>query len=46
MGGQHETIIPSKLNYIPLLSHKANNSKLKLTIRFNISIYDNIIDYL
>ena len=46
MRGQRKTLIPSKVNYITLLSYQTNNTKVKLTIRFNISIYDNKIDYL
>ncbi len=45
MGNQHETLIPSRLKYITLLSHKTNNDKLKLIISFNASIYDNMMDY-
>ncbi len=45
MSNQYRTLIPSKLDYATLLSHKTN-TKLKLTIEFNISIHDNIIDYL
>ena len=46
MGNQRETLIPSRLKYITLLSYQINNTKFRLTIRFNISIYDNIMDYL
>lgn len=46
MGNQHKTLIPSSLKYITLLSHYTNNTKLKLTIGFNPSIYDNMIDHL
>lgn len=46
MGNQRETIIPSRLNYIALISHKTNNTKLKLIIGFNTFVCDNIIDYL
>jgi len=46
MGNQHETLIPSKLKYITLLSHKTNNSELRSTIGFNAFIYNNTIDYL
>ncbi len=46
MGNQYETLIPSKLKYITLLSHQTNNTKLKLTIGFNASTYNNTIDYL
>lgn len=45
MSNQYESLIPSKLNYIPLTFHKTNNNKLKLTIGFNICIYDSEIDY-
>lgn len=45
MNGQRKTIIPSKLDYIPLIFHKTNNTKPKVTIEFSISIYDNMIDY-
>ena len=46
MGNQRETLIPSGLKYITLLSHQTNNSEVKSTIGFNTFIYDNIIDYL
>jgi hypothetical protein len=46
MGNQYETLIPSILKYITLLSHQTNNTELKLTIELNACIYDNIIDYL
>ncbi len=46
MGNQRQTLTPSKLNYITLLSHQTNNTELKLTIGFNISIYDNVMDYI
>ena len=46
MGNQHETLIPSKLNYIPSTFHKTNNNKLKLIIGFNAFIYNSGIDYL
>ncbi len=46
MGNQREILVPSRLKYITLLSHQTNNTKLELTIGFNASIYDNIIDYL
>ncbi len=46
MGNQYETLIPSRLKHITLIFHKTNNIKVKLTIEFNISIYDNTIDYL
>ncbi len=46
MGNQYETIIPSRLNYITLLSLQTNNTERKSTIGFNASIYDNTIDYL
>ncbi len=46
MGGQYETLIPSKLNYILLTSHQTNNSGLNSIIGFNASIYDSRIDYL
>ncbi len=29
MGNQHETIIPSRIKYITLLSHQTNNIELK-----------------
>ncbi len=41
MGNQRQTLIPSKLDYVPLAFHETNNTKLKLIIRANISIYDN-----
>ena len=46
MGNQYETLIPSKLNYIPLTFHQTNNTKLNQLTGLNISIYDDIIDYL
>ena len=46
MSNQRETLIPSKLEYSPLFSHKTNNAELKSIIEFNTSIYSNIIDYL
>jgi len=46
MSNQCETLIPSKLSYITLLSHQTNKTKLKLTIEFTASIYDNKINYL
>ncbi len=45
MGNQYETLVPSKLNYITLLSHKTNNTKVKLIIGFNVPTYDNRIGY-
>jgi len=35
MGNQCETLIPSRLKYITLLSHQTNNSKFKSIIGFN-----------
>jgi len=46
MGNQHETLIPSRLDYITSLSHETNNTQPGLTLGFNASIYDNSIDYL
>lgn len=46
MGNQRETLIPSRLKYITLLSHQTNNTELKSTTRFNVSIYNSTIDYL
>lgn len=46
MGNQRETLIPSRLKYVTLLSHQTNNSEVKSIIGFNASIYDNTIDYL
>ncbi len=46
MHGQRKTLIPSKLNHIPLTFHKTNNTKLKSIIACNASIYGNTIDYL
>lgn len=46
MGNQYKTLIPSRLNYITLISHQTNNAKLKLIIEFNASIYNNTINYL
>ncbi len=45
MENQYQTIIPSKLNYIPLTFHKINNTKFTLIIGFDDFIYDNIMDY-
>ncbi len=45
MGNQRENLIPSRSKYITLLSHQNNNTELKSIIGFNISIYDNIMDY-
>ena len=45
MDNQYETLIPSKLKYIPLTFHKTNNEP-ELITAFNTSIYDNTIDYL
>ena len=46
MDNQYDALVPYRLEYISLTFHKANNTKLKLTIELNISIYDNRIDYL
>ncbi len=46
MGNQRQTLIPSKLNYITLLSHQTKNTELKSIVAFNASTYDNGIDYL
>ncbi len=46
MGNQYETLIPSRLKYITLLSHQTNNSQFKSIIGFNASIHNNAIDYL
>ena len=46
MGNQRETLIPSRLKYITLLSHQTNNSEVKSTIGFNAFIYNSAIDYL
>ena len=35
MGSQRQTLIPSRLEYITLLSHQTNNTELKSTIGFN-----------
>ncbi len=45
MGNQHETIIPSRLKYITLLSRQTNNSEVKSIVGFNTFSYDNTIDY-
>ncbi|GAI94363.1 unnamed protein product [marine sediment metagenome] len=45
MGGQRETLLPPRLNYITLLSHQTNYSKLKSIIGFNAPIYNNTVDY-
>jgi len=46
MGNQYETLIPSRLKYIALLSHQTSNSELKSTVGFNASIHNNTRDYL
>ena len=46
MGNQRETLIPSRLKYITLLSHQTNNSELKSTIGFNTLLHNSGIDYL
>ncbi len=46
MGNQRGTLIPSKLNYITLLSHQINNSELRSTIGFNAYIYGDMMGYL
>ena len=46
MGNQRQTLIPSRLKYITLLSHQTNNSQSKSIIGFNASIYNNTMDYL
>jgi len=46
MGNQRETLIPSRLKYITLLSHQTNNSQLESIIGFNAFICNNTIDYL
>ncbi len=46
MGNQRETLIPSRLKYITLLSHQTNNSQFKSIIGLNASIYNSGIDYL
>ena len=46
MGNQYETLIPSKLNHITLLSHQTNNTEHESIIEFNTLIYSNTIDYL
>ena len=46
MDNQYENLIPSKLEYITLLSDKTNNTKVELIIGFNSFIYDDIIGYL
>ena len=46
MDNQYDALVPYRLEYISLTFHKANNTKLKLTIELNISIYDNRINYL
>ncbi len=45
MGNQYETLIPSRLKHISLLSHQTNNSQVK-SIKLNASIYNNTMDYL
>ncbi len=46
MGSQRETLNPSKLKYVTLLSHETNNSEVKSIIGFNVFIYNTIVDYL
>ncbi len=46
MGGQSETLIPSRLKYITLLSHQTNNTELKSTIGFNAPVCNNTMSYL
>lgn len=46
MDNQCETLIPCRLEYVPLLFHPTNNSQLESMIGFNASIYNNAIDYL
>ena len=46
MRNQYETLIPSRLKYITLLSHQANNTELKLVIGFNAFIYTSTTNYL
>lgn len=46
MGSQRENLIPSRLEYITLLSHQTDNSQFKLIIGINASIYNNVINYL
>ena len=46
MGNQRETLIPSRLKYMTLLSHQTNNSQFKSIIGLSAFIYNNTIDYL
>jgi len=46
MGNQCETLIPSRLKYITLLSHQTNNTELKSIIGFNAFIYNSATNYL
>ncbi len=46
MHGQRKTLIPSRLNYIPVLSYQTNNNKPRSTIGFNSSIHNNTTDNL
>ncbi len=46
MGGQRETLTPSRLKYTTLSFHQTNDTELKSTIKSNASIYNNTIDYL
>ncbi len=46
MGNQCQTLIPSSVEYMTLLSHQTNNCQFKSIIGFNASTYDNGIDYL
>ncbi len=43
MGNQYQSIVPSKLNYITLLSHRTNDTELTSTVEFNTSGYDDAI---
>jgi len=46
MGNQHETLIPSRLEYVTSLSHQTDNSQFKSIIGFNAFVYNNVIDYI
>ncbi len=46
MGNQRKTLIPSRLEYITLLSRQTNNTELKSMIGFNALVDNNPIDCL
>ena len=42
MGSQHETLIPSRLEYKTLLSHQTNNTEFESIIGLNTFLPNNI----